>query len=344
MMVEKDQLFFNNNTNNNNNLDNNLTKGWGNLNFHKKINKVLKTFASNLNQNVILYGPHGAGKTTRTRLIVKEYTRQKNLNIKSKNIEFQNKINTQTRTISFFCIYSRYHIEINLGIYQPSTQVEIIRYYLRELSCTSNVFDNFKKIFVFHNFETVHQNTQYIFHRLIEEESQQNIFIFLTSNISKLSRPILSRCTAFRIPLPKVNEYPKKIYSGIPKSVFEKIYTEASGNIENVELMCQEYKLFGTYELEWKSIMAEIYTLIDKSRLGIEQLRKYCQLLFINCVDTNDIFTDISRHYSSQDSSNSSSSKIYGIVAEYQHMSVLGNKPLYHIEACLVEIHRLKCK
>lgn len=131
--------------------------------------RIRKIFENGLNQNVILYGHFGTGKTTVARILIGKYL--KNTPHIELNSSFYTSIDTLRNKIDDFCskVYMGFDMEIE-------TTKDTIKYvFLDEFERTSTQYQDALKAY-------------------IEEYSAKNVrFILTTNHINKVSSGIRSR-------------------------------------------------------------------------------------------------------------------------------------------------------
>lgn len=131
--------------------------------------RIQKIFESGLNQNVILYGHFGTGKTTLARILIGRYTKDKPF--LELNSSFYTSIDTLREKIDSFCskVYMGFDVESTITM------------------------DSMKYVFL-DEFERTSAQYQDALKAYIEEYSAKNVrFILNTNHINKVSPGIRSR-------------------------------------------------------------------------------------------------------------------------------------------------------
>ena len=131
--------------------------------------RLKKIFEKGINQNVILYGHYGTGKTTLARILIGKYSKDKAfLEI---NSSFYTSIDVLRTKIDDFC--SKVYMGLDL---ESDVKIDSMKYvFLDEFERTSPQYQDALKAY-------------------IEEYSKKNVrFIFNTNHISKISDGIKSR-------------------------------------------------------------------------------------------------------------------------------------------------------
>ena len=174
--------------------------------FHKDTYAFLKNIANDESvPHLIFYGMDGIGKKTMVRMFL-EYLFGPDVN-NSKQVKYivsgsGNKINEE------YFIESNYHIDIipkgnNNDRYLIQ---DVVKKYAS--STNFNVFKskhNFKVI-VIHNIQNMLSSVQFSLRRTIEKYSDTCRFIIMTNSISKIIKPLISRCKCIKLTYPNHNE------------------------------------------------------------------------------------------------------------------------------------------
>lgn len=217
--------------------------------------QILTNVIENRNSNIIIYGVPGSGKTTLFKSVFD------NLNETStfiNGLEF--KINT--RYIIFDAIDSEQVNNKNL----IDTFLELTE---------TRQFDNKSKIIVIKNFDLLKKEQKIIFREIIENQTINSIFIFITSNLNRIDNAIKSRCFLLKCKpdTEKLNIFLKS--HNINDDNKEKIL-KISKNFKIVKSMIEIYKLtneiIDVNELYLKQIIYDI-----KTQNNFASLLKICE-------------------------------------------------------------------
>jgi DNA polymerase III delta prime subunit len=134
--------------------------------------RIKKIFEKGLNDNVILYGHFGTGKTSLSRILIGKYSKDKPYI--ELNSSFYTSIDVLRTKIDTFC--STVYMGLDLKTDIKSDSMKYV--FLDEFERTSIQYQDALKAY-------------------IEEYSQKNVrFILVTNHINKVSKGILSRFTA----------------------------------------------------------------------------------------------------------------------------------------------------
>ncbi len=174
---------------------------------------------------------------------------------------------------------SPYHIEINpKGTNNDRYLIQdvINQYALRS---NYNIFQskhNFK-IIVIYNTQKMLSSVQFSLRRTIEKYSDTCRFIIITNSITKIIKPLISRCKNIRLRYPEKYEIIKYVISiankeSIPITLNRLTYITTYGdNIKDILWMLQLFSTFDLYVHEMKKLMityeniAESFNIINKS-------------------------------------------------------------------------------
>jgi DNA polymerase III delta prime subunit len=149
-----------------------------------KINLIKNT---KILQNTIFYGYEG--KTILINLLLKNIFNQ--IKIKQYNFSISNK--------TIRCHHSDYHLEINIK--NISKNESILLDLIKEYTSTYSIVNSIYKVVVIYNFDLLNEKLQFRLRTVIEKLSITNRFILHTNSMSKIIKPIQSRCTCLRIPI-----------------------------------------------------------------------------------------------------------------------------------------------
>jgi DNA polymerase III delta prime subunit len=138
-------------------------------------------------QNTIFYGYEG--KSVLIHLLLKNIF--SNIKIKVHNF------NILKKTIKTH--HSDYHLEIDVKDILKNEPILIDL--IKEYTSTYSIVNSTYKVVVIYNFDLLNEKLQFRLRTVIEKLSITNRFILHTSRLSKIIKPIQSRCISIRIPI-----------------------------------------------------------------------------------------------------------------------------------------------
>lgn len=191
--------------------------------------RVRKIFENGLNQNVILYGGFGTGKTTLARILIGKYSKDKPfIEI---NSSFYTSIDTLRNKIDDFC--NKVYIGLDSLIDIPQDSIKYV--FLDEFDRTSIQYQDALKAY-------------------IEEFSKKNVrFILTTNHINKISPGIRSRLVEVDFDCQN-SEEKKYLKTQVYKKIFDIISPSEGFAIDKTTLVSIINKKFP----DFRSIMIEV--------------------------------------------------------------------------------------
>ena len=154
---------------------------------HPELQDFLKSLKNRDLPNLILYGQEGCGKKS---FLSSLFPEPKIKTIKS--------IKYNSKTINYTIYNSKYTIEIDskeLKIYNKYLLQKVIK----QIAETKRVKDNKIKIIIIYNAHFLDKEFQYILRKMIELYIYSANFIMLTNSLSRIIKPVKSRCLSIRI-------------------------------------------------------------------------------------------------------------------------------------------------
>jgi DNA polymerase III delta prime subunit len=230
--------------------------------------RIKDVFKSGLNQNVILYGHFGTGKTTLARILIGKYL--KNCPHIEINSSFYTSIDTLRSKIDDFC--SKVYMGFDLT---EQINVDSIKYvFLDEFERTSIQYQDALKAY-------------------IEEYSSKNVrFIFTTNHINKVSQGIRSRLVEVNFDCQNLEEE-KYLKTEIAKKIIKEIAPKESIEINKEEVVKIVNKKFP----DFRSILVELdnFRLTGKlletsNTINLKTKNDLYDLIFTNSKTFEDIY------------------------------------------------------
>jgi DNA polymerase III delta prime subunit len=233
--------------------------------------RIRNLFENGLQQNVILYGSFGTGKTTLARILIGKYT--KNRPHLELNSSFYTSIETLRTKIDDFC--SKVYMGLDLIDDLPQDGIKYV--FLDEFDRTSIQYQDALKAY-------------------IEEFSKKNVrFIFTTNHINKVSLGIRSRLIEVNFDCLNTDEekyLKQEIYKkiknqicptesfDIPKEVLIKIINKKFPDFRSILTELDQFKISGVTTSNNTSqtsskIKVELYSLIHNQNVTFEEIYNF---------------------------------------------------------------------
>jgi hypothetical protein len=315
--------------------------------------------------NMILYGPSGAGKYTQLLKILKKLS----------NLKYEKKIKVQTDKLSYSYKISDIHYEIDMSLLGCNSKI-LWNEIFQQITDIIAVKSEKRGIIVCKNFHLIHNELLEIFYSYIQHCSIpfNNIkikFILITEHISFIPNNILNSCKIVSIKRPSREQY-INICKNVKKKQIEKKTTDTpdigSPSSQNLLIERQEYEkkwedIINNIEIESISNCKELKTLInlkeDKFPVNmfdtickniINEMNNIEQSVFTNFrdilydiliynIDVNEYLWNIFTHFIKNKSLKEKSisiilSKMYVFLKYYNN----NYRPIYHLESIFFEI------
>lgn len=181
------------------------------LSYNVNLNNILETLSTCPDfPNLIFYGPEGAGKKTRLRILLKLIFGD---DVTHTKIE-QREIKHNSKTINFTITSSKFHIELTPSDALQNDKI-IVQTVIKEMASNknnlisndiSNKHDFQAKIVIINEADRLTKDAQFALRRTMEKFSVNCKFILCANYISKLIPALRSRCVAIRVASPKESD------------------------------------------------------------------------------------------------------------------------------------------
>ena len=175
------------------------------LTYNESVTKHLEKISTKTNfSHLIFYGPDGAGKKTRIKLLLQHIFDH---NVHKLKIETK-EMKVNSTNVQYTIASSNYHIELtpsDNGIHDR----HIVNYVIKETASIGNINrkDNkFNKIIVIHEADNLSRDAQSSLRRTMEKYVGNCRIIMSCNQLSKILAPIRSRCLTIRIASPTEND------------------------------------------------------------------------------------------------------------------------------------------
>jgi DNA polymerase III delta prime subunit len=229
--------------------------------------RIRSLFQNGLQQNVILFGSFGTGKTTLARILIGKYSKDKPF--LELNSSFYTSIDTLRTKIDDFC--SKVYMGFDLKDDLPKDSIKYV--FLDEFDRTSIQYQDALKAY-------------------IEEFSKKNVrFIFTTNHINKISDGIRSRLVEVGFDCQTIDEE-KYLKTEIAKKIQKEICPQENFTISKDELV----KIINKKFPDFRSILIEIdqFRITGQSSINNNNLNlKLKQSLYDIVYDKTKSFEDI---------------------------------------------------
>lgn len=269
--------------------------------FHRDILKLLQIMSEDdAIPHIIFYGPSGSGKKTIVSIFL-EMIFGKYAN-KTKNVQYKvpgsgSKVTTEVVK------QSNYHIVIEPK--NNNSDRYIIHNIVKEYAKHIGVFRKSRsfKVVLINNIDNLSYSGQTSLRRTMETFNEKCRFIMWCKSLSKVIKPLQSRCVCLRIPTPTNHElfqYMMKIsvlegMYNLELQQYHQIVMGSEGNIKTALYMLHMYK-FGYYDTQttYQFAINEIVDLILELKIeNILEIRKIVSNLKITTFEGSTIMKDL---------------------------------------------------
>lgn len=147
--------------------------------------------------HINLYGPEGSMKKFYAYYIINKINK---ININSKDLVIkEEKIIIKSNSIEFKLINNKYFKEINL-FNKLNNEKNILKNYIIQIIKIKNIHTQ-KHVFILNDFDKCNFNSFMLLRRIMESYSNNVLFIFISTSLSKIPDAIKSRCLNIRCPI-----------------------------------------------------------------------------------------------------------------------------------------------
>lgn len=326
------------------NIEGNTNKKY----FHENLLKdLLKISKDDEFPNIIFYGKPGTGKKIILNLFLEMIYGKSIYNMDDVTYNVPSSGNTDKDVI---VKQSDHHIVIEPN--NNNFDRYLVRHIIVEYSKRKplNIFEGKKqkqfKVVQINNLEELSEKAQTSLRRTIEKYSKTCRFVMWTRSLSKVIKPLRSRCPCFHVPTIENTELIKWAYrvsreNGIKISLLKlhQIVESSNGNLKTILWKMDLYKYTGkiinTYE-------EKIINLSQKILLGnenIQVIRLMIQEFLTTNIKSNKIIIDIMNYiFKTQKLSDHKTNQIIENVSNYYNRLMLSRRDIIHIENFVVKI------
>ena len=320
------------------------------IKIHSKIYDLLLSISRDDEMpNIIFHGPEGSGKKTMIQIFLEmvfDETVKKTKHIKYNITSSGNKIIEEN--IKQSC----YHIVIEPKNNNSDRYMihDIVKEYAKR-----RTFDVFKtkkafKVVLINNIDNMSYYAQTSLRRTMERYNDKCRFILLSNSLSKVIKPLQSRCMTIRVPAPHDNELLRlmlhvAIKEKIDLSIEQcrNILEVADGNMKTM-LWELEFMLHGsnmnniTY---FMSINDIIKLLLETKIENLITIRDIIFNLMITNIDTTTIIKDIMSKFCSLKLSEKLTYNIILECANYEYQLLQSRREIFQFDALMIGIMKL---
>jgi DNA polymerase III delta prime subunit len=245
--------------------------------FHKDIYNILKIMSEDDSiPHVIFHGSSGTGKKTMVHLFMKMLFGDSILN--HKNLAYNVSGSGNTTTVEEF-EQSFHHIFIEPKGNNHDRYLihDVIKLYIGKTRCNLFKTKHKFKLVIINNIDIMSESVQFSLRRTIEQYSEYCRFILISNSISKIIKPLTSRCKCIAVKAPSIEDIVtysfdigKKENINITLNRLSYIITKYNGNIKNVLWVLQTFKTNDIYIENIKNNFVQINLLLQKLNINID--------------------------------------------------------------------------
>lgn len=303
-------------------------------------NKIYDKHSQNIKKligdNVIVYGPQGAGIFTMV-------SNALSIDSTDKWNPYTITINNDKSSLNIMTRQSYIHFEIFMQDFGNNDRY-VVKNLINEISNKMIISlngDVTLKIMVIHNIEYFSKESQNVLCTFVEKHVTSTRFLFTTSKFNNISRKLISRCVLYRVPRPNgINllEHLQMIhrhegYSLDDETLMQIIQqhnNHVDDTINHMQLICMGIK---------PSIVDLYNKLIDHiiRKDSIKSIRTLIYQLLVSNIKPTNIIKHIADRLSSVWSSEKMH-KVYHKAALYEWRLCICERAIYHIEAFLIAL------
>ena len=177
------------------------------LDYNHNVSDILKSISSSDDfPHLIFYGPDGAGKKTRIKILLSSIFGQGIY----KTVTEMKEIKVNSTVIEYLVVSSTYHIEVNPSDNEYHDR-HIVQKVIKETASTGSITQLEKskktfKVIVLHDIDLLTKDAQAGLRRTMEKYMKTCRLIMSCSSLTKVINPIRSRCLCIRIAAPSIEE------------------------------------------------------------------------------------------------------------------------------------------
>ncbi|EPX72260.1 DNA replication factor C complex subunit Rfc5 [Schizosaccharomyces octosporus yFS286] len=334
-------------------LDQYRPKTLSSLDYHKQLSeRLISLAATNEFPHLLIYGPSGAGKKTRTVAILRELYGPGAEKLK---IDQRTFLTPSNRKIQINIVSSLHHIEItpsDVGNYDRVVMQELLKDIAQSAQVDLQAKKRFKVVII-NVADELTRDAQAALRRTMEKYSNNIRLILVANSTSKIIEPIRSRTLMVRVAAPSESDI-IKVMSQIlatqeleaPASLLEKIANNCSRNLRKAILLLETIHAKSPHNRQltdngsqlplpdWQTFIIQMGTSIlqEQSPARILVVRSMLYDLLSHCIPPTIIFKELLGFFLLKVDAKMHPLLIQS-VANYEHRARMGNKSIFHLEA-----------
>lgn len=318
--------------------------------FHKQLVELLECMSKDdAIPHIIFYGPDGSGKKTIIRLFL---TMLFNENVHNTKDTTYKVVGSSSKIVLEQIKQSNYHIVIDPkgNNFDRYLIHDVVKEYAKR--GTINVFKSKRpfKIVLINNIDNMSHNPQASLRRTMERYNKNVRFIMGCKSLSKIIKPLQSRCMCIRIPSPSDTELFEYIFKisiseGINLSLknYIDIVKKANGNIKialwELDFCRYNYNLSTDY---YDSLSSIIQLVLEPNLSNIITIRNIIFTLMITNFTGTTIMRDLLDYICmSQHITNSAKQQIVKECVEFEYQLVKGRREIIQFDAVITTIMKI---
>jgi replication factor C subunit 3/5 len=305
----------------------------------------------------LIYGPSGAGKKTRSLVLLRELF---GAGIEKMKIDVRT-FQLNSRKLEFNIVSSPYHLEITPSDLGNNDRV-VIQDLLKEVAQTEQVDFSGKhrfKVVIINEADSLTRDAQAALRRTMEKYSKNIRLILISNTTSNIIAPIKSRTLLIRVASPTVDEIVtvlEKISTKqeipLPSSqedrieVLRHVATSSKRNLRRAMLLIEAMTMQNDsitlatpiIELDWEGVIRKLALNISKDRsvARISQSRTVCYELISHCIPPKIILKTLAFELL-QLVKAKAQLEIIEHASVFDERLSLGTKSIYHLEGFIAK-------
>ena len=318
--------------------------------FHKKLIELLKVMSKDeAIPHIIFYGPEGSGKKTIIRLFLEMLFDETVHKIKDTTYKV---IGSGNKIILEKVKQSNYHIVIDPknNNFDRYLIHDIVKEYAKRRSL--NVFQTTRsfKVVLINNLDNMSYYAQTSLRRTMERYNDKCRFIMWCRSLSKVIKPLQSRCICLRVPSPDDIELFQYIFKiSVKENIllglnqYNDIINKANGNIKTALWDLEFYRYSYNSNTDYYDSLNKIVELILELKLSnIIEIRHIIFNLMITNYNRTTIMKDIIDTLCTCDKlSDNIKQKIVYESAEIEYQLVKGRREIIQFDALITSILKI---